>query len=110
MSFTELNRLLVSHTATLVKLTNAFEDHMEEGDNRPVDKTVQLVNKGLSDHFVPRNIHHPLASSSQAEHWAILQSKLQSQSRRFGINIDKECFFFCLCSSQTKGKSALTGE
>lgn len=96
MSFTELNRLLVSHTATLVKLTNAFEDHMEEGDNRPVDKTVELVNKGLFDHLVPRNIHHPLASSSQAEHWAILQRKLQSQSHRFGINIYNECIFLSL--------------
>lgn len=76
VNVTQLNRLLVSHTVALVKLTNALEDHMEEGDNRPVDKAVQLVNKSLFDHFVPRNIHHPLAASSQAEHRAILQSQL----------------------------------
>lgn len=62
------------------KLTNALEDHMEEGDNRAVSEAVQLVNKGLFDHLVPRNIHHPLTASSQAEHWAVHLSELQSKA------------------------------
>lgn len=62
------------------KLTNALEDHMEEGDNRALSEAVQLVNKGLFDHLVPRNIHHPLIASSQAEHWTVLLSELHSKA------------------------------
>lgn len=62
------------------KLTKPFEDHMEEGDNRALSEAVQLVNKGLFDHLVPRNIHHPVTASSQAEHWAILLSELRSKA------------------------------
>lgn len=70
------------------KLTKALEDHMEEGDNRALSEAVQLVNKGLFDHLVPRNIHHPLTASSQAEHWAVLLSELHSKAdlNRFSRN------------------------
>lgn len=67
------------------KLTNALEDNVEERDDRPFDKAVQLVNKGFFDHLVSRNKHHPLAASPQAEHWTILLSKLHSKT-------DLKCF------------------
>lgn len=83
-------------TLTTLTLTDAFEDDMEEWDNRPVDKGVLLVNEGLFDHLVARNIHHPLAASPQAEHWAILLSKLQSQSDQYGHNTDIDRFLLSL--------------
>lgn len=80
----------------MVPLTNAFEDLMEEWDNRTVDKTVELVNESLFNHLVAGNIHHPLTASPQAEHRAKLLRKLPSQTHRYGINTHTRCFILHL--------------
>lgn len=56
--------------------TNSFEDDVEEGNNRPVNKAVQLIDESLFNHLVSRNKHDPLTASPQAKHRAILLSEL----------------------------------
>lgn len=81
---------------------------MEEWDNRPVDKRVLLVNEGLFDHLVPRNKYHPVAASPQAEHWAILLGKLQSESYQDGINTDIAGFLLPLLLTNQIKKPTVT--
>lgn len=66
----------------LRSLTQAFENNMEEGDDRSIGKAVQLGDESLSDHLVSWNKHHPLTAPPQAEHRAVLLLKLHAKENR----------------------------
>lgn len=54
---------------------------MEEGNNRPVSKAVQLIDESLFNHLVSRNKHNPLTASPQAKHSPVLLSELYLKNK-----------------------------
>lgn len=52
---------------------------MEERDDRPLVKDVQLVDKSFFDHLVSCDVHDPLVAPPQTEHCTIFLRQLHSE-------------------------------